>query len=500
MRCHVTRFERPHYPIIYVRGYAMTDGEVEHTVADPYMGFNVGSTKLRQQYPKSVVRHVFESPLVRLMKDEGYRDTFVDGSELPDNVALSPRSVWIYRYYEDASRELGTGTRHEIEHYAQGLLDLVNTLHDRYAPGDRARHGSASDVFRVYLVAHSMGGLICRSMLQRLSPNDKRVDKVFTYATPHGGIDLRGIGNVPGFGFNQSDSFNEQRMREYLALPSDAPVNSLNGCFPEERFFSLVGTNHNDYGLAKYAVGPMSDGLVRIANATVSDTPRAFVHRSHSGHYGIVNSEDGYQNLRRFFFGNVRVDAFLDVEEIMLPPAVQQEKDDGHAIRADYLVDVIARVRGARWDLHRRTSDEGSAVLIDYDRHVRAHQPVHLASIFLSSGARVDASRPTLGFSLDVGVQVPEYQIDGKPFWKRDHYDGGYLFRDKVNLEAYFEAGTGWSLRYGWDSEAPNAVKHTAHAHNPMPGNWVFALPALQDTRPGLRAVLRLETRPWNED
>ena len=86
-------FDRPYFPIIYVRGYAMTGADVEHTVADPYMGFNLGSTKLRQQYPKSVVRHVFESPLVRLMKDEGYRDTFVDGAELADGTALSPRTV-----------------------------------------------------------------------------------------------------------------------------------------------------------------------------------------------------------------------------------------------------------------------------------------------------------------------------------------------------------------------------------------------------------------------
>jgi pimeloyl-ACP methyl ester carboxylesterase len=493
------RFERPFYPIIYVRGYAMTDGEVENTVADPYMGFNIGSTKLRQKFPRSVVRHVFESPLVRLMKDEGYRDTFVDGNELPPELELSPRSVWIYRYYEEASRELGRGVRSEIETYAQGLLDLIDTLHDRYMPGDRAQHGCTSSAFRVYLVAHSMGGLICRCLLQNLSRNDQRIDKVFTYATPHGGIDLRGIGNVPGFGFNQSDTFNEKRMREYLKLAPGTPVNSLDGAYPEERFFSLVGTNHDDYGLAKFAVGPMSDGLVRIVNAYVAETPRAFVHRSHSGHYGIVNSEDGYQNLRRFFFGNVRMDAFLDIEELMLPPAVQAEKDRGHAIRANYLVDVIARVRGARWDLHRRTSDEGSAVLVDYDRNVKMRQPVHLASAFLSNSARVDPTRDSLGFSLDIGVQVPEYQIDGKPFWKRDHYDGGFLFRDKVNLEASCGPDGKWSVRFGWDTEAPNAVKHAATAENPMPGSWVFELPVVQETRPGIRATLRLETRPWNE-
>jgi pimeloyl-ACP methyl ester carboxylesterase len=492
--------QRPYYPIIYVRGYALTNGEVENTVADPYMGFNIGSTKLRQQYPRTVVRHVFESPLVRLMKDEGYSDTFIDGSEIPRGTALSPKSVWIYRYYEDASKDLGKGKASEIETYAQGLLDLINQLHDRYVPGDRATHGSKSEAFRVYLVAHSMGGLICRCLLQNLSRNDRRVDKVFTYATPHGGIDLRGVGNVPGFlGFANVDTFNEGRMREYLKLDRNEPLHSLDGAFPEERFFSLVGTNHDDYGMARFAVGPMSDGLVRISNAYAADTPRAFVHRSHSGHYGIVNSEDGYQNLRRFLFGNVRVDAFLDIDEIMLPPDVEKARAAGNAVRADYLVDLIARVRGGRWDLHRRTSDEGSAILVDYARNVEAKRPVHLASVFLSNKARVDATRPTLGFSLDLGMQVPEYQIEGQPFWRKDHYDGGFLFRDKLNLEATTDAAGRWQVRYGWDTETPNSVKRDARAENPIPGNWVFEIPVLQNTRPGLRATLRLETRPWNE-
>jgi hypothetical protein len=33
----------PFHPIIYVRGFAATQGEIEDTVADPYMGFNLGS-------------------------------------------------------------------------------------------------------------------------------------------------------------------------------------------------------------------------------------------------------------------------------------------------------------------------------------------------------------------------------------------------------------------------------------------------------------------------
>ena len=36
----------PFYPIIYVRGYAATMSEIEQTSATPYMGFNLGSTKI----------------------------------------------------------------------------------------------------------------------------------------------------------------------------------------------------------------------------------------------------------------------------------------------------------------------------------------------------------------------------------------------------------------------------------------------------------------------
>ena len=69
----------PYWPIVYVRGYAMTPAEIADAVSSPYMGFNVGATKLRQAWDGQVRRHVFESPLVRLMKDCGYRDIYTDG-------------------------------------------------------------------------------------------------------------------------------------------------------------------------------------------------------------------------------------------------------------------------------------------------------------------------------------------------------------------------------------------------------------------------------------
>ncbi|MEM1422493.1 MAG: hypothetical protein AAGH64_00670, partial [Planctomycetota bacterium] len=307
------KIEHPYYPIIYVRGYAGNESVVEDTTSTAYYGFSDGSAKGRQRWTGDIETMIFESPLVRLMKDHGYLDNYMGGSEIPRDKPIDPKSVIVYRYYDQVSHDLGNGKRLEIIDYARGLSELVARVRDQVCQGSP----EALRAFRVYLVAHSMGGLVCRSFLQHPHADPSRtrrlVDKVFTYATPHNGIDLRFIDNVPGiFTRNNADNFNRKKMAQYLALPDGSDrVDSLNGAFDTRRFFSLVGTNHRDYavagGIARKVVGPLSDGLVRIANATVRKTPRAFVHRAHSGQYGIVNSEEGYQNLTRFLFGDLRV-------------------------------------------------------------------------------------------------------------------------------------------------------------------------------------------------
>jgi hypothetical protein len=60
---------QPYHPIIYIRGFAATTDEIEETVADPYMGFNIGSSKSRQLWNGKIQKFFFESPMVRL-KDE----------------------------------------------------------------------------------------------------------------------------------------------------------------------------------------------------------------------------------------------------------------------------------------------------------------------------------------------------------------------------------------------------------------------------------------------
>lgn len=62
-----------------------------------------------------------------------------------------------------------------------------------------------------------MGGLICRAFLQnaKLGSDEARaaVDKLFTYATPHNGIDLRIVRNIPGWlAFGDVNNFSRERM------------------------------------------------------------------------------------------------------------------------------------------------------------------------------------------------------------------------------------------------------------------------------------------------
>ena len=481
----------PYYPIVYVRGYAGSHGEVEDTVADPYMGFNAGSTKLRQNWTGQIERHIFESPLIRLIKDHGYSDGYSEGGEIKHGRAPW-RTVWIYRYYEPVSDDLGSGERPEMETYAAGLSTFLRRVR-RQSCGDDP---DALAAFRVYLVAHSMGGLVVRCWLQHLrelETDPVAVEKVFTYATPHGGIDVRLIGNVPGWvRFNNTENFNEARMREYLNIPDDQPVTSLNSKFDPARFFSLVGTNAGDYtvagGWSSRGVGPLSDGLVQIKNAAVAGSPRAFVHRAHSGHYGIVNSEEGYQNLVRFFFGDVRVDGKLVIRKLALPPKVQRAKDSGKKIRASYHFETVTRVRGARWDLHRRTVGEHSAVFARYDDIREGRKAVHLFSAFLSKAAITNASR-YMTFAVDLRVLVPEYEIDNLLF--DEHFEGSHLFRDTLILGVQRQRDGGVAVRYGWNSARINNPTRRA-AVTAGDDGWQCDIPVRAPGAPGIDAELQL--------
>lgn len=521
------------WPIIYVRGYAMTRSEIDDTTADPFCGFNIGSTVLRatpdaNREPK---KFVFESPLVRLQSDYGYGDVYRDGVDIvdPDWTGTIPaRSVIIYRYYEPASTLLGEGRTPDIEQFARGLSDLILRVRELVCADP------ANDVtpktFRCYLVAHSMGGLVCRAFLQnpRLGSDSARrcVDKFFTYATPHNGIELAGI-NVPEWlGANDINNFNRERMAGYLNLKAlyrkIGRVDWLpEEVFPSKRVFCMVGTNRGDYsvaaGISRTFAGHGSDGLVRVANASVwgvsakgqvsAPSATAYAYRSHSGHFGIVNSEEAYQNLVRFLFGDVRVDIWVDIDELRVPRELE-EADSKGKLDGLYQFEILAAVRGSRWYLSRRIAEEDSPACRSHadlrDPRKRSARRIYLSTVFLANRYRVNPNRPSLAYSLMLGVRVPDYEVDRK-FWPNRHYEGQYLFRDTVVLEvtAPKREDGDWQVNYDWQSD------NVGQASTPIPtkglrsGNIEVNVPfatggALPPPAPGIAGKLRFVISEWN--
>jgi len=487
---------QPFFPIIYVRGYAMTASEIADTVSTPYMGFNLGSTKVRQVWDGSVRRHVFESPLIRLMKDYGYRDTYDGGSELVG--PISPKSVVIYRYYEIADPDLGSGKVLSVVEAAQGLRDLILRLRDQVCGDDAAQRKA----FKVHLVAHSMGGLVCRCFLQNSAASNaaerKLVSRVFTYGTPHNGIEMAGINTPAIISLWDMNNFNRARMVEYLGLKGKPErVDSLDGKFDPERFFCFVGTNHRDYdvalGISRRLAGEMSDGLVKIENATVGGAPRAFAYRSHSGPYGVVNSEAGYQNLVRFLFGDLRVDGVMEVDALPLPPSVQKAKDAGKTVRASYYFEATVAPRGATgYALSERRRDTFSAVLRQYDElmHPERVQLAAPRSPVLFS-AFLDTRRITVGktvvFSVELAVSSTGYTIDNV-LWLDQHVEGEYLYRDTLTLRAT-PGDAGWTVRYNRTDERWSEGGGTvAEADG---DDFIVPLTSAKGFRGGLRLKLR---------
>ncbi len=445
------------YPIIYVRGYAGTQGAVEETVDDPFHGFNVGSTHVRVG-PKGKAQFFgFESPLIRMLTDSRlqYTDAYHYGKQgLPPglNKEQKKRTIWIYRYYDPTSETFSkkSNVRLEIEQAAEGLAKLI----ERIKKETKAEY--------VYLIAHSMGGLICRSLIQKYYPEEgdsakNHVAKLFTFGTPHGGIHFDVIGGAAlewirdTIGWNNGDDFGPDRMYEYLTAnpkkkkPKKFDPRELQGDFPPENIFCLVGTNAHDYevahGMSRRAVGPLSDGLVQIDKAYVKGCNRAYVHRSHSGRYGIVSSEEGYQNLLRFLFGTVKVEMCLC--DIRIDKNVIKTMK-----KPTFFVNVSVAIRGLPVLMHEQTVRN----LCPIEFAPKGPGPIHLYTSFLvpeKSGAGENTSR----FSVTLALHA----VDSREgfLWFDDHLEEVPLWSDTLVVDVKKDPPPkkGFDGWYSWRSE-----------------------------------------------
>ncbi|MFE3107327.1 esterase/lipase family protein [Kitasatospora indigofera] len=517
-------------PVVYVRGFAGDTRGIDKAVADPFYGFNEGSTHIRVGAGNKPSFYQFESPLLRLLLDEGYEIRVQGGQEAYLDAAekVPANTVWVHRFYDAAASSWGARPEeYRLENAAGSLLALIEKI--------RAKAG----VPRVHLVAHSMGGLICRCLLQKILPErgedpGEYVDKLFTYGTPHGGIAFEhGLGLLERLrdatGINGADIFGPERMYEYLtpaALqdragpPEGWDPRQMPGGFPPERVFCLVGTNPADYqvamGLSSAVVGARSDGLVQIDNAYVPGAHRAYVHRSHSGSYGLVNSEEGYQNLRRFLFGDLRVSSALVGHRL---------PDDD---QVEWQAEVRLSVRGLPIVMHEQTASHWCPVQLPRTRTDGGpERDVPLVTTFLCSRLAPREGAGPVRHALHLRV-LSLRRIDGFLSFG-DHLEQTADLDDILIVDVGSSNGAGspngapgapagaapatgapagaapkvWAV---WNSTVEGAIRDYTPSGppltdlNPAAGVWRAEIPLPETIRPVLGADARvaLTVTPWN--
>lgn len=213
--------------------------------------------------------------------------------------------------------------------------------------------------------------------------------------------------------------------------------------------------------------------------------PRAYVYRSHSGHYGIVNFESGYRNLERFFFGDVRTSVALDNPQIDLP-----KNDKGFT--ATYNIENIVSIRGLPTPLNKRTKDTFSSTFRK-DVYIR-NQKVHLFTTFLWKGGRVrNGKNKSLGLSIHFRI-VPEYHQDIK-FWWDNHYEDQAVFDDRLIIVTEDKDGS-FKAKWNWGSESLD-VKNNLQLDRS--GKKHVARISFNRSKPlKVSGDLLIEITPWN--
>lgn len=507
----------PYYPIVYVRGYAMTEGERDGVFHDAYYGFSATSVEKRDAFPpKDFEVDIFEGQFIRLMKlkDYAYADSVNRG--LQTFHGNPTRSIWISRFYD---RDYVSGKIRSIVDHASELCDLIaGPAKDSALPDTSVlkrlkdlgcNFGPKDEQFKVILIAHSMGGLVCRTLIQNvmkirgLEPM-AWIHRFVTIASPHGGIELSavpsGIQQIAAQTFNPFDSaiFNPPTMREYLKLDKDEDPRSLGRSgFPIKRCFCLIGSDHQDYSAVRFVTGGFSDGLVKqdLAYAIAGDPKPvkgpfpeaqvsfgANVHRSHSGNRGIVNSFESFENIQRFLFGNIKARISLGNFKIVSPV-----NDNA---RFFYHIEFLASIKGTVVYLQRREQDPCENAI----RFEAGSVPdeISLYTGFLRSAEKTDPDADFSEFALT--IRVVEHRVEHHLLWDNE-YPGRKIYDEALMIRVgdTNKDKPGDEVSYMWQSDRLPDRMAVWPEVDPTDGVYSIALRPAQS----VSGVVRIAASPW---
>lgn len=481
MKKKIHKIEGTYYPIVYVRGYARTHSEREEVFNDTYYGFSATSVEQRQGPPDKnkgtyLQADVFEGQLIRFLKirDYAYADAMNEGLfTFNDNPS---RSIWISRFYD---QDYINGKMRSIEEHADELYELITEIIPERLLECGVSKESIDQNYKVILIAHSMGGLVCRALIQNLLPAKgkdpkKIIHRLVTMGSPHKGIDL---GNIPDKVEDiltstlspDSTIFREERMRQYLKL-GEKGGNAKRGYkydlhslgvsdFPIKRCLCIVGSDHKSYIAARHLTGSFSDGLVRQDNAymvagpkpKVKDYPEqqvcfyANVHRAHSGYRGIVNSYESFENIQRFLFGNIMAKIFL---QDLVFHTKSKTKDK---VESYYDFEFKLSIRGTNSYLHRREQEPCENSMRHYAANINKKTKLHLHTGFLNSKLKPGTSTHS---HFVISFKVVEYHVKKSWLWDRE-YPGRTIYSEtaEIRLKDINEDHEADLLEYRWMSD-----------------------------------------------
>jgi virulence-associated protein VagC len=194
------------------------------------------------------------------------------------------------------------------------------------------------------------------------------------------------------------------------------------------------------------------------------------------------------------------VDIWMQVDAVRLPEALQAQADEVEAL---YQFELLARPRGKRWYLSRRTAEEDSPACRTHAQLTRQQASggnlVYLSTAFLANRAKVSQQDRSLAYAMDLAVRVPDYQLR-KRFWPDQHFEGSHLLRDGllISLEPPLQPGGEWRILHSWESQhvgqATQALSYQALADGGL--RLELPLPSAGLT-PGLDGKVVLIVSAW---